>query len=70
MNWQVVCWSGTQISGDNAQGVIQNTVVEAGVCAATSNWQAKLRPYLPNYDGCQGRFQADLTDFIKLGPAP
>ena len=31
-----------QASSDNAQGVIQNTADETGVCAATPNWCAVL----------------------------
>ena len=38
----VARWRRTQASGDNALGVIQNTVYETGVCAVTPNWCAVL----------------------------
>ena len=38
----MVRWSGTQTSGHNGQGVNQDTVYEASVCAATPNWGTVL----------------------------
>ena len=39
-------WSGTQTSSDYAQGVIQDTVYETSVSAATPNWWAVSDTFL------------------------
>ena len=36
----MICWSGTQASSDYAQGVIQDTVDEVSLSAATPDWCA------------------------------